>query len=99
MTKTEMGTRDISDNWPQTSAGKGGINSSDHDASQGLVGDILKIIEKNPKISFRSILLLQQEYGAQEVWDCLKFLRENRAIEMTKISNKKVGYKMQTWYR
>jgi hypothetical protein len=57
-----------------------------------------RIIKENPRASYRTILLsLQQEYGAQEVWDGLKKLRESRAIEMIKISNKKVGYQLQAW--
>ena len=57
---------------------------------------VLTIIKGNPRASYRTILLLLgEEYSAQQVWDCLKDLRKRCIVEMVKLSNRKVAYKLQ----
>lgn len=60
---------------------------------------ILQLIQKNPRISFRQLLISlrqeQEDYGAQQVWDALRSLQDRRFIEAVKISNTKSGWKVQ----
>jgi hypothetical protein len=66
---------------------------------EALMEDILEIIKKNGPISFRNIMVKLPDVGAQDVWSALKELRYRLgAIELIKISNRKVAYQIQYGY-
>jgi len=55
---------------------------------------ILKLIENNPRISLRNLVLLTN-YSPQDVWYALVELKERKIIESIIISNGKSGWNVQ----
>ncbi len=56
--------------------------------------NILKLIENNPRINLRNLVLLSN-YSPQDVWSALVELKEHKIIESVIISNGKSGWKVQ----
>ena len=55
---------------------------------------ILKLIENNPRINLRNLVLLTN-YSPQDVWYALVELKEHKIIESVIISNGKSGWNVQ----
>jgi DNA-binding Lrp family transcriptional regulator len=55
---------------------------------------ILKLIENNPRINLRNLVLLTN-YSPQDVWYGLVKLKERKIIESVIISNGKSGWNVQ----
>lgn len=55
---------------------------------------ILKLIENNPRINLRNLVLLTN-YSPQDVWYALVALKEHKIIESGIISNGKSGWNVQ----
>jgi DNA-binding Lrp family transcriptional regulator len=55
---------------------------------------ILKLIENNPRINLRNLVLLTN-YRPQDVWYALVELKERKIIESVIISNGKSGWNVQ----
>jgi DNA-binding Lrp family transcriptional regulator len=55
---------------------------------------ILKLIENNPRINLRNLVLLTN-YSPQDVWYALVKLKERKIIESVIISNGKSGWNVQ----
>jgi DNA-binding Lrp family transcriptional regulator len=55
---------------------------------------ILKLIENNPRINLRNLVLLTN-YSPQDVWYALVELKERKIIESVMISTGKSGWNVQ----
>ncbi|HYA82068.1 MAG TPA: hypothetical protein VEH06_01275 [Candidatus Bathyarchaeia archaeon] len=55
---------------------------------------ILKLIENNPRINLRNLVLLTN-YSPQDVWYALVEIKERKIIESIIISNGKSGWNVQ----
>jgi hypothetical protein len=59
-----------------------------------VIADVLKLVEQNPKISFRQLFVLTG-HDPQNIWGSLRELQSRRMIESVRVSRKKSGYKIQ----
>jgi predicted HTH transcriptional regulator len=62
--------------------------------ASGKYQKILKLIENNPRINLRNLVLLTN-YSSQDVWYALVELKEHKIIESVIISNGKSGWNVQ----